>query len=61
MPKRKEPPVGACPQCFNHVENKDHGSTFLGLFGEPECAACTDHYNNGCPTVVPPKPGFGWW
>lgn len=60
MPKRKDPPPGACPQCWHHVEGGGHRSNWLGLFGEEECAACTDHYLNGCPTVVPPKKGFSW-
>lgn len=60
MPKHKDPPPGSCARCYNHVENGKHGSNFMGLFGEPECAECTDHYLNGCPTLVPPKKGFGW-
>lgn len=64
MPKRKEPPPGACRQCYHHVEGGGHKSNWGGLFGEPKnCPKCTDHYENGCPPhmIVPPKRGFGWW
>lgn len=59
---KKEAPPGACRQCWHDVEGGGHRSNCGGLFGEPECARCTDHYENGCPPemIVPPKKGFSW-
>jgi len=52
-----ETPRGQCPQCWDHAHRRD---AHKGLGHREDCPACVDHLINGCPYLVPKKPG-SWW